>query len=217
MKHVTLPLIVALLITSSAVAPMSFLPTSQAQPTTLLSVDFTGSMLPAGWFLTGDAAFVGGFDNTTKAGGVLLINGGGTQAGAVYYGSPITNQSIVIDFSAAYWKGFDVYFGDLGVGFYSSGPTGSQKPTSNGYYATYGFCCGPTTLFYNTNAISTGTATDNLPHGDNDQYYLFGEIIITPTSVSMNALVNKNSFYSERPAITLDNLLLLTYNNVVEN
>jgi hypothetical protein len=219
MKHVALPLIVALLLTGSAVASTSLLPVSEAQPTTLLSVDFTGSTLPAGWLLQGSAKFIGGLNSSSGFGGIQLVNSD-SEEGAAIYGTPFTTQNIIIELSGMYTPGctFEFYCDhqesdDLGVGFYSDGPlasVGSHNPaSSNGYYASYEFLGGGSnipSLIHDGHSVSLG---GNLPPWGTN--YLFTDTMVTPTSVSMNTLTSTNGPFTQAPSISLTNML--TYNN----
>ena len=226
MKHVTLSLTVALLLTSSAVAPMLLLPVSQAQPVTLLSVDFTGSSLPQGWFVQGSAKFIGGLNSSSGVGGIQLVNNA-SQEGAVIFDSAFTTQNVIIEFSGMYEPGSSSLpeADDIGLGFYSGGPSahvGPENPASvNGYYASYEFSnllgyldqYDLPSLMYNAHALSSGGSRfaleGKLPSSGRN--YLFTETIVTPTSVSMNALTRTDSPWIQEPSISLANIL--TYNN----
>jgi hypothetical protein len=229
MKHVTLALTVALLLTSSAVAPMLLLPVSQAQPTTLLSVDFTGNSLPQGWSLQGSAKFMGGLNSSSGVGGIQLVNNA-SQEGAVIYGSAFTTQNVIIEFSGMYEPGSSSLpeADDIGLGFYSDGPSANVGPENpapvNGYYASYEFSnllgyveqYDLPSLMYNAHALTSGGSRfvleGRLPSSGRN--YLFAETIVTPTSVSMNALTRTNSPWTQEPSISLANIL--TYNNATE-
>ena len=225
MKHVTLTLTVALLLTGSAVAAVFSLPVSQAQPTTLLSVDFTGSSLPQGWSLQGSAKFIGGLNSSSGVGGIQLVSND-SQEGAVIYDSAFTTQSVIIEFSGMYEPGSPSLpeADDIGLGFYSSGPiasVGPENPASvNGYYAAYEFSnllgyigkYDLPSLMYNAHAFSSGSrffVEGRLPSSGRN--YLFAETIVTPTSVSMNALTRTDSPWIEEPSLNLANIL--TYDN----
>jgi len=229
MKHVALSLTVALLLTGSAVAPMLLLPVSRAQPTTLLSVDFTGSSLPQGWFLQGSAKFIGGLNSSSGFGGIQLVNNA-SQAGAVIYDSPFTTQNAVMEFSGMYEPGSSSLpeADDIGLGFYSDGPSAYVGPGNPapviGYYASYEFSnllgyIGEyylPSLMYNAHALSSNGSRfflgGRLPSSGRN--YLFTETIVTPTSVSMNALTRTVSPWVQEPAMSLDCFRnMVTYNN----
>ena len=228
MKHVALSLTVALLLTGSAVVPMLLLPVSQAQPSTLLSVDFTGSSLPQGWSLQGSAKFIGGLNSSSGFGGIQLVNND-SQAGAVIYDSPFTTQNVVVEFSGMYEPGSPSLpeADDIGLGFYSDGPSshvGPENPApANGYYAAYEFSnllgylgqYDLPSLIYNGHALSSGGSRfvlgGRLP--SRGRNYLFAATIVTPTSVSMNALTRTDSPWVQEPSISLDCLRnMVTYN-----
>ena len=154
------------------------------------------------------------------------------------YTSPITAQNIVIEVSGAYGDAQTPNYcndaDDIGVGFYSGGPSttpgGSNPAAPNGYYAPYEFynyavpSIGPVLLYdgqgggaRTTNNLPTGViangATNSLPGcGLN---YLFTETVITPKSISMNALTSTSSSWTSEPSTTLTNLL--TYTGPVDN
>ena len=229
MKHVALSLTVALLLTGSGVASMLLLPVSQAQPTTLLSVDFTGSSLPQGWSLQGSAKFIGGLNSSSGFGGIQLVNND-SQAGAVIYDSPFTTQNVVVEFSGMYEPGSPSLpeADDIGLGFYSDGPSthvgpGNPAPV-NGYYASYEFSnllgyvgqYDLPTLMYNAHSLSSNGSRffleGRLPSSGRN--YLFTETIVTPTSVSMNALTRTDTPWVQEPSISLNCLRnMVTYNN----
>ena len=228
MKPVTLALTVALLLSSSAAAPMLLLPVSQAQPTTLLSVDFTGSSLPQGWSLQGSAKFIGGLNSSSGIGGIQLVNNA-SQEGAVIYDSAFTTQNVIIEFSGMYEPGLPSLpeADDIGLGFYSSSPSahvGPENPASvNGYYASYEFSnllgyighYDLPSLMYNAQPLYIAHALfseGRLPSSGRN--YLFAETIVTPTSVSLNALTRRDSPWIQEPSISLANML--TYNNATE-
>jgi len=229
MKHVALSLTVALLLTGSAVAPMLLLPVSQAQPTTLLSVDFTGSSLPQGWFLQGSAKFIGGLNSSSGFGGIQLVNNA-SQAGAVVYGSPFTTQNVVVEFSGMYEPGSPSLpeADDIGLGFYSDGPSANVGPGNpapvNGYYASYEFSnllgyvgqYDLPSLTYNAHSLSSNGSRfflgGRLP--STGRNYLFAGTTVTPTSVSMNALTRTDNPWTQELSISLNCLRnLVTYNN----
>ena len=208
---------------------MLLLPVSQAQPTTLLSVDFTGSSLPQGWFLQGSAKFIGGLNSSSGFGGIQLVNND-SQAGAVIYDSPFTTQNVVMEFSGMYEPGSPPLpeADDIGLGFYSDGPSahvGPGNPTpANGYYASYEFSnllgyvgqYDLPSLIYNAHSLSSNGSRfvlgGRLP--STGRNYLFTETIVTPTSVSMNALTRTDGPWSHEPSISLDCLRnMVTYNN----
>lgn len=225
MKHILVPLTLSLLV--SIAFALMVLPTSQAQSNLLLSADFTGSTLPAGWSPQGSATFIGTLNPSTGIGGIQLVST--TRAeGAVYYGSPFTNQNIVIEISGAYGDASTPSYcedaDNIGVGFYSGGPSalnGQWNPASpNGYYASFEFYSGyGAALMYNaqgegppTGRIALGT-TGLLPHcGLN---YVFAETIVTPTNISMKAITRTDSPWTVEPSISLTNIL--TYNGAVDN
>lgn len=226
MNHVALSLTVALLLTGSAVAPMLLIPASQAQPTTLLSVDFTGSSLPQGWFLQGSAKFIGGLNSSSGFGGIQLVNNA-SQAGAVVYDSPFTTQNVVVEFSGMYEPGSPSLpeADDIGLGFYSDAPSANVGPGNpapvNGYYASYEFSnlLGYTghyylpSLMYNAHSLSSNGSRfflgGRLPSSGRN--YLFTASIVTPTSVSMNALTRTDGPWIQEPSLSL--VHMLTYNN----
>lgn len=229
MKHVALPLTVALLLTCSAVTPMLLLPVSQAQPTTLLSVDFTGSSLPQGWTLQGSAKFIGGLNSSSGVGGIQLVYND-SQAGAVIYDSAFTAQNVIIEFSGMYEPGSSSLpqADDIGLGFYSDGPSthgGPENPAAaNGYYASYEFSnllgyinqYDFPNLVYNAHSLSSEGSrfihAGRLP--SRGRNYLFAETTVTPTSVSMNALTRTDSPWIQEPSISLGCLRnMVTYNN----
>ncbi len=218
MKRVTL-LLTSILITSITVPTLLVLPVSQAQQNTLLSVDFTGKTLPAGWLLQGSAKFLGGLNASTGVGGVQLTSGS-AQEGAVIYSSPLATQNIVIEFSGMYMREVDDA-DNIGVGVYSGGPVavngGWNPASSNGYYASYEFWSGSSpALIYNSKGIHNPPSlasggkllTDKLD-------YLFAETIMTPSSVSMNALTRTDSPWMTEPSTSVTNML--TYNGAIDN
>jgi hypothetical protein len=214
------PTVLVLIVSLSAVTAISYLPSSQAQGATVLSVDFTGSTLPAGWFLQGSAKFIGGLNSSSGVGGIQLVNHD-SQEGAVIYDSAFTTQNVIIELSGMYEPGSSSLpeADDIGVGVYSGGPSahvGPENPASaNGYYASYEFSnlggyIGQhdlPSLMYNTHVLSSG---GSLPSSGRN--YLFAETIVTPTSVSLNALTRTDSPWIQEPSISLANML--TYNNV---
>jgi hypothetical protein len=208
---------------------MVVLPSSQAQSNILLSADFTGNSLPSGWLLQGSAKFVGTVDPSTGAGGIQLA-GDHNQEGAAVYAAPFTTQNINIELSAMYapvgyccagnyYPNADA--DDVGVGFYSAGPStniGNRQPTSpNGYYATYEFYMPDPildhipALMYNGNDLMTGSAHVLARSGLN---YLFTQTIVTSSSVSMNALNRTESPWITEPTIGSQNIL--TYNGTLD-
>jgi hypothetical protein len=213
MKRVAVPLTITLLLLFSAPASVFVLPSSQAQATTLLSVDFTGKTLPAGWILQGSAAFIGGLNTSSGVGGVQLTNGD-NQEGAVIYDAPFTAENIIIEFSGMYavGGGYGTDTDDIGVGFYSGGPSTNTGPTNpaspNGYYAGYTFYYHDygSALKYNGNPVSTG---GTLPSSGRN--YLFTETVVTPSSISMNAITTTGRPFTQAISITLTNML--SYNN----
>ena len=208
---------------------MLLLPVSQAQPTTLLSVDFTGSSLPQGWFLQGSAKFIGGLNSSSGFGGIQLVNND-SQAGAVVYGSPFTTQNVVVEFSGMYEPGSPSLpeADDIGLGFYSDAPSANVGPGnpapvtaitqsyefSNllGYTGQYYL----PSLMYNAHSLSSNGSRfflgGRLPSSGRN--YLFTATIVTPTSVSMNTLTRTDGPWSHEPSISLDCLRnMVTYNN----
>ena len=218
MKFASLALPAALLIICSPIACMT-ISAQQSTPSTLLYADFTGSMLPEGWFLQGSAKFIGGLNASSGVGGIQLVNSD-SEEGAAIYANPVTAQNMIIEFSGMYENVSETsIYGrfsppeadNIGVGFYSGGPSvsvGPDNPASpNGYYAAYEFYKSYVpSLMYNGRALSSG---GNLP--STGQNYIFARTIVSSTSISLNALTRTSSVWVQEPLISLQTLVM--YNN----
>jgi len=179
-----------------------------------LYANFQGSSLQATWSLQGAAAFQGG---DTAYGGVELVQNQGYQEGAIVYQSPITEQNIIVEASAMYYSPGGNEADDLGVGFYSQGPTsqhsGWNPQSTAGYYAPYEFWSGgPPALFNGSNQLASASSQTMPNSGVN---YLYTKTVITQSSVSMNFLTRTTGMYQNVPSISAQNVV--SYNGNVAN
>ncbi len=215
-----LTLLSLVVVSLSSTVPAFVLATSALeQGNVLVYADFTGSSLPANWFLQGTAKFLGGLDASTGAGGVQLVSSY-YQEGAAIYGAAVSGQNIVVEFSGVY-SGSGPEADDMGLGFYSGGPAGNngvdQPASPSGYYAAYEFFTIPAStaapaLMYDGIALDSGPKGSLPESGLN---YIFTRTIVTPSSVSMNALTSSSGPFMDAPSISPGNIV--TYNGTVDN
>ncbi len=176
----------------------------------LLYAGFQGASLPSGWLLEGLAQFNGG---TSSTGGVQLMHGQGGylngQHASVYYDG-FTTMPTVIEFSGSYGQDGGCFADDIGVGFYNSGPApegapfgvgvwgngGGYQPVGlYGYYAAYewywypGFLPG---IIYNQ--VGQSQSSNKMPYSAAN-YYLFSQVVVAPTSITMNYATKTDTPY----------------------
>jgi uncharacterized protein YxjI len=198
-------------------ASFSAVPVTRAQgtsPSAILYADFTGNTLPTNWHLQGTAQFKGQVNPLTGIGGIQLVRrvgflAEGGEEGAVVYNSPVTTENITIQVSGMY-NGTAYNMGDdIGVGFYSDGPStglGAYQPNSpNGYYASYQFCsilCSAYTpaLLYQGKTLSSG---GHMPASGTT--YIFAEVDVSQasSSISMKISTSTNGPFTQTPSTGL--------------
>jgi len=158
--------------------------------------NFQGSSMPSGWTPSIQA---GSFMPQLSNGGLEMINNNTGQATALIYNSPFTTQNIIVEASWMYNGQTDNLGADnLGFGIYTSGPctncVGGWQPNSpNGYYCSYEFYVeSKPAILVNGNVAATASSQIMPTSGLN---YVFSQVIVTPSSITMNFITNTSNMY----------------------
>jgi len=170
--------------------------------------NFQGTSLPTSWSLQGFAQFLG---SQSTNGGVEIVANGRNSEGAVIYDNPFSENNVAIELSGMY----DGAASDMGVGFFSSGPSAladNYNPSSlNGYYASYQFEAPAAALMYNGQGLAAGSST--LPSSGVN--YLFTRTTITPTQIDMADKSQTSAPFQIAPSASL--ATVVSYSGPVSN
>jgi hypothetical protein len=159
-----------------------------------------GTSLPSGWSLQGTAGLL---DLGQGKSSVALTNNQNNEEGAIVYAKSFNMKNIVVEMSGAYNGRAD----DIGIGFYSSGPTtnnGGWNPRPNtGYYASYEFWSGDSSsrpALLDNGSIIAEDPIQSMPSGFLD--YIFAKVTVRSSSITMGFLNNSVSLYQDVPKPT---------------